>query len=43
MRVELLYFDGCPSHEALLPRLLALLEEEGRIARDGERGFVPTS
>ncbi|MBA3839138.1 MAG: hypothetical protein H0X55_02375 [Thermoleophilaceae bacterium] len=29
MRVELLYFDGCPNHEALLPRLLALLEEAG--------------
>ncbi len=29
MRVELLYFDGCPSHEALLPRLRVLLEEAG--------------
>jgi len=26
MRVEVLYFDGCPSHEALLPRLRALME-----------------
>ena len=25
MRVELLYFDGCPNHEALLPRLRSLL------------------
>ena len=25
MKVELLYFDGCPSHEAFLPRLLELL------------------
>ncbi len=29
MRVELLYFNGCPSHEALLPRLRALLDEVG--------------
>ncbi len=29
MRVELLYFDGCPSYEALLPRLRSLLEREG--------------
>lgn len=29
MRVELLYFDGCPSYEALLPRLRALLAEHG--------------
>jgi hypothetical protein len=27
--VELLYFDGCPSHEALLPRLRALLADAG--------------
>jgi hypothetical protein len=26
---ELLYFDGCPNYEALLPRLRALLEEVG--------------
>ena len=25
MKVEVLYFDGCPSHEALLPRLYGLL------------------
>lgn len=29
MKVELLYFDGCPSYEALLPRLRALMVEEG--------------
>ena len=27
MNVELLYFDGCPSSEKLLPRLRALLVE----------------
>jgi Alkylmercury lyase len=29
MKVELLYFDGCPSYEALLPRLRSLLAEAG--------------
>ena len=29
MRIELLYFDGCPSHEALLPALRELLAEAG--------------
>lgn len=29
MKVELLYFDGCPSYEALLPRLEAILDREG--------------
>jgi hypothetical protein len=29
MTVEMLYFDGCPSHEALLPRLKAVLRDEG--------------
>ena len=28
-KVELLYFDGCPSYEALLPRLRELLRKEG--------------
>jgi hypothetical protein len=28
MRIELLYFDGCPNHEALLPRLRELLAGE---------------
>lgn len=26
MTVELLYFDGCPNHEALLPRLRELMD-----------------
>ena len=29
MKVELLYFDGCPSYEALLPVLRGLLAGEG--------------
>ena len=29
MKVELLFFDGCPNHEALLPRLRALLNTGG--------------
>jgi len=29
MRIELLYFEGCPSYEALLPELRALLASEG--------------
>jgi hypothetical protein len=29
MTIELLYFDGCPSHEAFLPRLRELLVEAG--------------
>jgi len=29
MKVELLYFDGCPGHEALLPRLRELVAEAG--------------
>lgn len=29
MKVELLYFDGCPNHDALLPRLRELLAREG--------------
>ena len=29
MRIELLYFDGCPNHEALLPRLRELLASDG--------------
>ena len=27
--VQVLYFDGCPNHEALLPRLRQLLREAG--------------
>jgi hypothetical protein len=29
MRIELLHIDGCPSHEAFLPRLRALLADAG--------------
>lgn len=29
MRVELLYFDGCPGHERLLPSLRELVVEHG--------------
>lgn len=27
MRIEVLYFEGCPNHEALLPRLDELLDQ----------------
>jgi hypothetical protein len=29
MKLELLYCDGCPNHEALLPRLRELIDREG--------------
>jgi hypothetical protein len=29
MKIELLYFDGCPSHAAFLPRLRELLAQAG--------------
>ena len=29
MTIELLYFDGCPSHAAFLPRLRELLDRAG--------------
>lgn len=29
MNVELLYFEGCPHYEALLPHLRGILEREG--------------
>jgi hypothetical protein len=29
VKVEVLYFDGCPNHEALLPRLRELLASQG--------------
>ena len=29
MTIELLYFDGCPSHEAFVPRLRELLAQAG--------------
>jgi hypothetical protein len=27
VKIEVLYFDGCPNHEALLPRLRGLLDQ----------------
>ena len=27
MKVDVLYFDGCPNHETLLPRLRELIEQ----------------
>jgi len=33
MKVEVLYFDGCPNHEALLPRLRSLIADEGADAQ----------
>ena len=29
MKIELLYFAGCPNHEAFMPRLLTLLDRAG--------------
>jgi hypothetical protein len=29
MRIEVLYFDGCPNHETLLPRLRELMDRAG--------------
>ena len=29
MKIELLYVEGCPSYEAMLPRLRELLDDEG--------------
>lgn len=29
MKIELLYFDGCPGYEALLPKVRELLASEG--------------
>jgi hypothetical protein len=29
VKIELLYFDGCPNHEALLPRLREILGQSG--------------
>lgn len=29
MKVELLYFDGCPSYQALVPRLRELMQQAG--------------
>jgi hypothetical protein len=41
MRIELLYFEGCPSYEAPLPELRALLASEG-IAEEIELRRVET-
>lgn len=40
MRIELLYFDGCPSHEAFLPRLRELLAQAGVDAPVQERAVL---
>ena len=40
MTVEVLYFDGCPNHEALVPHLRELLGEAGESA-DIELRRVP--
>jgi hypothetical protein len=37
MKIELLYFDGCPNHEALLPRLREFLARDGSPAEIGLR------
>ncbi len=29
MKLQVLYFEGCPSHQQLLPRLRALAEQHG--------------
>jgi hypothetical protein len=36
MKVQVLFFDGCPNHEALLPRLRELLDINGAEAADIE-------
>jgi hypothetical protein len=41
MKVELLYFEGCPNYEALVPRLRRILQREG-IDTDVERKCVKT-
>lgn len=37
MKVELLYFDGCPSHERFAPRLRQLVSDAGLDAEVIER------
>ena len=37
--IELLYFDGCPNHEALLPRLRSLIADAGLDAQVELRRF----
>ena len=41
MKIELLYFEGCPSYAELLPRLRRLIADEG-IAEDVELRRVET-
>ena len=38
VKVELLFFDGCPSHERLMPRLRELLDDAGV---SEEIGLIP--
>jgi hypothetical protein len=40
VKIELLYFDGCPNHETLLPRLRELLEQ-AHVATEVELVSVP--
>ena len=40
MKIEVLYFDGCPNHEALLPRLRELLDR-ARVASPIELVHMP--
>jgi hypothetical protein len=40
VRIELLYFDGCPNHEAFLPRLRELLARAGADVPVRERRVV---
>lgn len=40
MKIEVLYFDGCPNHEALLPRLRELLDH-AQVASPVELVDVP--
>jgi hypothetical protein len=40
LKIELLYFDGCPNHETLLPRLRQLLDH-GQVESAVELVEVP--
>jgi hypothetical protein len=37
MKIELLYFDGCPSWQAGLENLKAALQQEGKTSRLADR------
>jgi hypothetical protein len=41
VKIEVLYFDGCPNHEALLPRRLHELLDQARVATAVELVEVP--